>query len=90
MLRPADRQPASKIVDGIVTEQEYAERIGVCLATVRRRRKRREGPTFIQIGRDFYTTERRIENYVDALFAEAEGGAGSRRRGRRPKYPTSK
>jgi hypothetical protein len=82
LLRSASRQPAASGIPGWITEQQYADQIGVSLATVRRWRRQHYGPTFVKIGRRDYCRENAAAEFAADQLKKAESAAEPRPRGR--------
>jgi hypothetical protein len=67
----APEEAPDNMLDGYLTEHEFAEQIGRKLRTIRRWRALKEGPPWHRIGRQTYYKKTTLRAWFDGLEQEA-------------------
>jgi hypothetical protein len=81
-LLDSKAQPVASGIPGFISEQEFADQLGLALATIRRWRRTGYGPKFVKIGRRDFCKENAATEFAAEQLAKAEAAAEPRRRGR--------
>jgi excisionase family DNA binding protein len=55
-----------EILNAFLTEEELAKRLGVAVSTLRRWHARRTGPPRSTVGRKFYFSRQKLEEWIEA------------------------
>jgi hypothetical protein len=78
-LPGSSRQPAASGIPGYITERQFADQLGLSIATIRRWRRQGYGPAWVKIGRRDYTRENGAREFADELLGRAQAQREPRR-----------
>ena len=76
----AEAAPTADLLNDYIPETAFARQIDRCVETVRRWRRARSGPPFVQIGVDVYYRREAVREWL--LACETASGPALRRRGK--------
>ena len=74
-----DSATGSKLSSSLCDEREAARRLGLSVATLRRRRSRRQAPSWLKVGSRILYRPRDIEDFIEASVVPLVGTLEERR-----------